>query len=135
MSRKKIKPRLSIENRRRRDRMNFFKYIAHQIYVEFVLFYIFTDRKVLYYDAGNLIFSPLKTVCRFYIIYFIVVYIKCNNTHIPLSHYNNDVPHLNDNRRANISKRYRRFLNNRFSISVLHYERRDLRQLLLLRSQ
>lgn len=60
MSRKKIKLRLSIENRRRRDRVNFFKYIAHKMYVEFDLFYIFTDRKVLYYyDAQNLIFfSP-----------------------------------------------------------------------------
>lgn len=83
MSRKKIKLRLSIENRRRRERVNFFEYIAQQIYDEFDLFYIFTDRKVLYYDPRNFIFSPLKTVCCFYIIYFIVVYIKCNNTHIP----------------------------------------------------
>lgn len=105
MSRKKIKLRLSIENRRCRNRVHFFKYTAHQIYVEFDLFYTFIDRKVLYYNARNLIFSPLKTVCRFYIIYFIVVYIKCNNTHIPTSYYNNNTPYSNnDNRRENIRK-------------------------------
>jgi len=82
------------------------------------------------------LFFKLSVVTIMYTVYYGVNTIFYVIARVYTSYNNNNALHLNDNRCLNLRKSVgTRFLNNRFGISVLHYERRDLRQLFLFCSQ